>query len=115
MLDTNSTRRFAPECDRFATGIRERSFTHDRNAALRAALAACSKKRVRLSDDEEDGRSKFVVEKADARKIDDAVAAILAAGAAATMPEAKQQVICVQPRVRYCKRVSSKTKKQGKK
>ncbi len=77
-LETNQARRFAPECDRFATEIRNHSLTHDGSPELRSALAACMKKRVRLVDDETDDRSAWVVVKADARKIDDAVAAILA-------------------------------------
>jgi hypothetical protein len=88
-LDTNSARRFAPECDRFATAIREGSFTHDGDPELRQSLAACARKQVRLADDEDDGRSKFVIVKADTRKIDDAVGAILAYGAAMSMPALK--------------------------
>lgn len=82
-LETNQARRFAPECDRFATEIRDRAFTHDGNPDLRASLAACMRKKVRLADDDEDGRSSWVVVKADARKIDDAVGAILARTASA--------------------------------
>lgn len=83
VLDTNQPRRFAPECDRFATEIRDRAFTHDGSPELRAALAACARKKVRLADDDEDGRSSWVIVKADTRKIDDAVGAILARCAAA--------------------------------
>jgi hypothetical protein len=85
-LDTNQARRFAPACDRFATAVRERAVTHDGKAGLTLHLAACAKKQVRVSDDTEDGRSQFVVVKADVRKIDRAVAAILAVEAAQTMP-----------------------------
>lgn len=86
-LDTNQPRRFAPECDRFATALREGAFTHDGDPETRQALAACARKAVRLADDEEDGRSKFVIVKADTRKIDDAVSVILGYGAAMSMPE----------------------------
>jgi hypothetical protein len=48
---------------------------------------------VRLVDDDEDGRSRFVVVKADTRKIDDAVGAILALEAAAT--------VALQPKARF--------------
>lgn len=89
-LDTNQARRFAPECDRFATELRERAFTHDGNPQLRSALAACARKKVRLADDDDDGRSRFVIVKADARKIDDAVAAILARAASVAVPPAVQ-------------------------
>lgn len=92
-LETNQPRRFAPECDRFATAIREGAFTHDGDTELRQALAACMRKPVRLSDDETDGRSAFVIVKADTRKIDDAVAAILAVSSAMTMPADRPLVL----------------------
>lgn len=85
-LDTNQARRFAPECDRFATTLREGGFTHDGDPEMRLSLSACAKKAVRLADDEDDGRSKFVIVKADTRKIDDAVGGVLALGAAMSMP-----------------------------
>jgi hypothetical protein len=86
-LDTNSARRFAPLCDRFATAVAERAISHDGDVLLTRALAACARKNVRLRDDPDDGRTRFVVVKADTRKIDRAVAAILALGAAEAMPE----------------------------
>ena len=86
-FDTNSVRRFAVACDRFATAIRERSITHDGQATLTAHLAACARMRVRVNDPDDDGRSRFVIRKADTRKIDAAVAAVLALEAAQTMPE----------------------------
>jgi hypothetical protein len=86
-LDTNQARRFAPECDRLATEIRERAVEHDGSPDLLAALAACARKKVRLADDDDDGRSRFVIVKADARKIDDAVAGILARTALSHVPE----------------------------
>jgi hypothetical protein len=46
----------------------------------------CARKPVRLRDDPEDGRSAFVIVKADTRKIDRAVAAVLAFGAASGAP-----------------------------
>jgi hypothetical protein len=85
VLDTNQARRFAPACDRFATGVRERAITHDGSPRLTQSLAACAKKQVRLADDADDGRTKFVIVKADTRKIDEAVAAVNAVEAAATM------------------------------
>ena len=92
-FETNQPRRFAPECDRFATAIREGAFTHDGDGELRIALQACRRKAVRLNDDEADGRSPFVVDKADARKIDDAIAAILAFSSAELMPADKPLVL----------------------
>lgn len=91
-LDTQSARRFAPACDRFATAIRERSCSHDGRDTLTHHLAASARKQVRLADDETDGRTPFVIVKADARKIDCAVAAILALHAAMTMPDPDETV-----------------------
>ncbi len=90
VLDTNQARRFAPECDRFATEIRERAVTHDGSSSLREALAACARKKVRLQDDDEDKRSSWVIVKADTRKIDDAVGAILARTASTRIPESRK-------------------------
>jgi hypothetical protein len=84
--DTNSARRFAPLCDRFSTAVAEGVISHDDNVLLTRAIAACARKLVRLRDDPEDGRTRFVVTKSDTRKIDRAVAAILALGAAEAMP-----------------------------
>jgi hypothetical protein len=87
-LDTNQASRFAPACGRFDTAIHEGSLSHDGQTGLRAHLAACARKKVRLMDDDDDGRTKFVIVKADTRKIDRAVAAVLAHEAAMTMPVA---------------------------
>lgn len=93
-LDTNQARRFAPACDRFAVAVRERAVSHDGGEGLTAHLAACAKKKVRLADDDLDGRTPFVIVKADTRKIDRAVAAVLALEAAMTMPQkARARVI----------------------
>lgn len=91
-LDTNSGRRFAPLCDAFATAINEGQVSHDGNVLLTQHLAACARKQVRQTADPEDGRTAFVVVKADTRKIDRAVAAILALGAAQSMPAAPPRV-----------------------
>lgn len=85
-LATNSAAAFAPACDRFATAVREGTIHHDGKPRLTAHLAASAKKYVRVNADTEDGRSPFVIVKADARKIDCAVGATLAVHAAATMP-----------------------------
>ena len=86
-MDTNSVRRFAPLCDQFATAVLEGALSHDGDPGLTSALAACARRNVRLGDDPDDGRSRFVIVKADTRKIDRAVAAVLAYGAAKAMPE----------------------------
>jgi hypothetical protein len=87
MLDTNQARRFAPACDRFVTAVRERVLSHDGRPGLTAHLAATAKRKVRQMDDVEDGRTAFVFVKADTRKIDRTVGAVLAFQAAATMTE----------------------------
>lgn len=92
-LATNSAARFAPACGRFVTGVREASISHDGKPGLTANLAACAKKRVHLRDDDDDGRSPFVIVKADARKIDRAVGAVLALEAAMTMPPPQRVVV----------------------
>ena len=86
-LDTNQARRFAPACVRFDTAVREKTIRHDGKEGLTANLAACARKKVRVNDDDEDGRTMFVIVKADTRKIDRAVGAVLAFEAAMTMPE----------------------------
>jgi phage terminase large subunit-like protein len=92
-LDTNQASRFAPACGRFDTAIAEGSLSHDGKPGLRAHLAACARKKVRLMDDDDDGRTKFVIVKADTRKIDRAVAAVLAHEAAMTMPDVAAAVV----------------------
>lgn len=87
VLDTNQAARFAPLCDRFVVSVEERALTHDGNGELRASVAATAKRTVRVNADENDGRTRFVIVKADNRRIDDATAAILALAAAETMPE----------------------------
>lgn len=89
-LDTNKASRFAPACRRFETAVLEGSLTHDGKEGLTANLAACARKKVRVNDDDEDGRTMFVIVKADTRKIDRAVGAVLAFEAAMTMPEAAE-------------------------
>ena len=92
-FDTNQASRFAPACGRFDTALAEKSITHDDKPGLRAHLAACARKKVRLNDADDDGRTRFVIVKADTRKIDRAVAAVLAHEAAMTMPEAPASVV----------------------
>ena len=89
-FDTNSSRRFAPACGRFATAVREGTISHDGKEGLIANLAACARRKVRLADSDDDGRTAFVVVKTDTRKIDRAVGAILALEAAMTMPVRSQ-------------------------
>jgi hypothetical protein len=92
-LDTNSGRRFAPLVDAFVTAVEEGTLSHDGNPNLTLHLAACARKTVRLADaDDDDGRIPYVIVKADTRKIDRAVAAILALGAARQVPPPAAEV-----------------------
>jgi hypothetical protein len=86
-LSTNSTVRFAPACDRFTTAVREGTLSHDGSELLTRHLAATARRKVRVNDPEDDGRSKFVFVKAGSQKIDASVAAVLAFQAAMIMPE----------------------------
>ncbi len=91
-LDTNQPRRFAPMVDRWLTAIREGTHTHDGDPALADHIKASHLKKVRDGDQEDDGRTKYVVVKGeDRRKIDGAIADILAFNAAMTMPDAKSR------------------------
>lgn len=92
-FDTNQARRFAPACDRWATAVRERDLTHDGTGS--ESVAACARKKVRIADDDGDGRTKFVIVKADTRKIDRAVGIVLAYQAAQTMPEQRQSPMVI--------------------
>lgn len=84
-FDTNQSSKMSLACDRFASSVRESSVSHDGGAELTAHLAACARKNVRVNVDEDDGRTRFVIVKADVRKIDAAVAGVLALEAAMTM------------------------------
>ncbi len=82
-------------CNRFATAVEEGTLTHDNDPLLEAHLAATARKKVRLKDDDADGRTQFVFVKADgngpaARKIDATIAAVLAFEAASTMPQRRK-------------------------
>lgn len=85
-LPTNSAAHFAPACDLFATSVREGSVSHDGSELLTRHLAATARKKVRVNDDDEDGRSRFVFVKAATAKIDATVGAVLALRAAVMMP-----------------------------
>lgn len=89
-LDTNQPRRQAPAVDRLLVAIRERSISHDGDTDLADHMAAAHLKKVRLNESEDDGRTRYVIVKGeDRRKIDGAMALLLAYEAAMTMPELK--------------------------
>ncbi len=86
-FDTNQPRRMAAACDRFVTAITEGSVTWSGDR-LGAHVLAMARKKARLADDDDDGRTRFLFVKADARKIDGGIAAVLALEGFATMPPA---------------------------
>lgn len=87
VLDTNQAHKFAPACERFATAVTEGSLSHDGSEVLTAHVLAMGRRKVRLRDEDDDGRTRFVFVKSDTRKIDAGVAATLAYEAAARMPQ----------------------------
>lgn len=87
-FDTNQARRFAPAVDRWRTAIREGIHAHDGDPDLADHIKAAHLKKVQLAAAEDDGRTRYVIVKGeDRRKIDGAIADILAYEAAMTMPE----------------------------
>lgn len=95
MFDTNAARRMAPACDRFATSVTEGSVSHDGSSTLADHIAAMGRKKVRVADADDDGRTKFVFVKADTRKIDAGIGAVLALEAAQTL------IATPEPAVRF--------------
>lgn len=92
VLDTNVIARFAPIVDQWLTAIREGK-EHDADPVVAQHIANAHLRKVRLDDDEGDGRTRYVLIKGeDKGKIDAAIADALALAAAATMP-AKRAVM----------------------
>ena len=87
-FDTNQRAKFCRAVDRFLTAIREGTLTHSGDERLTAHVLAAALEKVRTTADEADQRTMYVIVKPeDGRKIDLAVAAVLAYEAAMTMPE----------------------------
>lgn len=87
LFDTFQHAKFARAVDRFVTGVTLGDLTHTGDAELSSHVLAATKKNVRTTADEDDKRSLFVfVKPDDGRKIDGAIAAVLAYEAAMTMP-----------------------------
>lgn len=84
-FDTNQTKRMSAACDRYLSGLAER--THDGDEIATRHVLAMAKKKVRVNDPEDDGRTRYVFVKADTRKIDAGIADVLAVEAAMTMPD----------------------------
>jgi hypothetical protein len=75
------------------TAIDEANLSHNGDEPLTLALGASARKQVKLADDPDDGRTRFVITKADTRKIDRAVAAVLAYGAAMEAPPPARRMV----------------------
>jgi hypothetical protein len=86
-FDTNQPGRMWKACDRFSTALAEDAYTHDGSATYSAHVLAMHKRKVRVRDDDDDGRTKFVFVKGPNRdKIDAGIGGVLALEAAMTMP-----------------------------
>ncbi len=95
MFDTNQPRRMAPACDRFTTAIAEGSLSHDGASVLSAHVLAMARRKVRVKDEDADGRTRYIFVKSDTRKIDAGIAAVLALEASVTLlePKSKPRVV----------------------
>jgi hypothetical protein len=92
-FDTNQPTRMWKACDRFSTAIEEGAYSHDGSPVLTAHVLAMHKRKVRVRDEDEDGRTRFVFVKGpDKLKIDAGIGAVLALEAFATMPETPEVV-----------------------
>jgi phage terminase large subunit-like protein len=88
-FDTNQARRMAFACDRFSTALGEGSLSHPDDPVLTGHTLAMARKKVKVSAEDDDGRTRYVFTKGeDTRKIDAGIAAVLALEAAMTMPDA---------------------------
>ena len=87
MLDTNQASRFSRLVDRWLTAIREGTHTHDGDERLRRHVEAAHLRKVKVTADEDDKRTLYVIVKGgDGRKIDGCIADVLAFEAWSTMP-----------------------------
>lgn len=88
-FDTNQDRRMAPAVDRWLTAISLGEHTHDGDPDITSHILAAQKKKARAKDPDDDSRTLYVLQKpGDGRKIDGAVADVLAFQAAMTMEPA---------------------------
>lgn len=98
-FDTNQPRRMAPAVNRWMTAISEGTHTHDGDARLARHVKAAHLRKVQINAPDDDGRTKYVLEKGeDRQRIDGAVADVLALEAAMTMepPEVLPRVEFIQ-------------------
>ena len=88
-FDTNSPTRFAPAVDRWLTGLREGTHTHDDDPITTAHVKATHREKARVSAPELDGRTLYKLVKGEGterRHIDACITDVLALEAAMTMP-----------------------------
>lgn len=86
-FDTNVTSRMWKACDRFSTALAGGEFSHEDSKTLSDQVLAMHRRKVRVRDEDDDGRTKFVFVKGpDKAKIDAGIGAVLALEAFATMP-----------------------------
>lgn len=89
MFDTNQRSRFCRAVDRFLTAVRAGLLSHSGDDRLSGHVLAAALEKVRSTAADDDARTMYVIVKPeDGRKIDLAVAAVLAYEAAMTMPVA---------------------------
>jgi hypothetical protein len=88
IFDTNQPSRMARACDRWLTATAEGAYSHDGDETTTSHVLAMHKKKVRVRDDDSDGRTRFVFVKGPqySMKIDAGIADVLALEAAMTMP-----------------------------
>lgn len=95
-FDTNQPTRMWRACDRFTTAVEQSTeeqpaYTHDGSPVLAAQVLAMHKRKVRVRDEDDDGRTKYVFVKGpDRAKIDAGIGAVLALEACMTMPDAEE-------------------------
>ena len=93
LFDTNQPTRMWRACDRFSTALTEGAYTHDGSKALSDQVLAMHKRKVRVRDEDDDGRTKYVFVKGPNRdKIDAGIGAVLALEALAVMPPAEEVI-----------------------
>ena len=73
-------------CRRFAVAMKEQTGSQDGNPTLQAQVVAMARRKVNIRMlDDDDGRSAYVFDKSDTRKIDAGIACTLAEEASATI------------------------------
>jgi hypothetical protein len=70
IFDTNQPTRMWRACDRFSTALAEGAYSHDGSSVLSAHVLAMHRRKVRVRDDDDDGRTKFVFVKGPDRSQD---------------------------------------------